>query len=235
MKFKILLIIIIGTICTNKANAQIADSSSYLSPIIKEMQTQWPKNRTINIVFHGHSVPAGYANTPNVKSLDAYPHLLFYQLKEKYPYAVVNIITTAIGGENSVKGAKRFKKDVLPHHPDILFIDYSLNDRGIKLEEAEKSWDKMIKTAQAKGIKVILMTPTPDKRSEMLNPNDQLSKYAAQVRILASKYQCGLIDSYAVFCNYIKNGNDINEVMAWVNHPNKKGHEMVTREIMKWF
>ena len=24
------------------------------------MQIKWPRNRTINIVFHGHSVPAGY-------------------------------------------------------------------------------------------------------------------------------------------------------------------------------
>ena len=42
----------------------IADQPTYLQPITAEMRKQWPGNRTINIVFHGHSVPAGYAATP---------------------------------------------------------------------------------------------------------------------------------------------------------------------------
>jgi len=29
-----------------------------------ELQKEWPKNRAMNIVFHGHSVPAGYFKTP---------------------------------------------------------------------------------------------------------------------------------------------------------------------------
>ncbi|MDI6617302.1 MAG: hypothetical protein QME45_01335 [Clostridiales bacterium] len=37
----------------------IANKRIYLSSIIKELNKQWPENRTINIVFHGHSVPSG--------------------------------------------------------------------------------------------------------------------------------------------------------------------------------
>ena len=40
-----------------------ANPSTYLSDLKKELQIEWPKNRTINIVFHGHSVPAGYFKT----------------------------------------------------------------------------------------------------------------------------------------------------------------------------
>lgn len=103
---------------------------------------KWPDNRTVNLVFHGHSVPSGYANTPNVKTLQAYPHQVLEAVKEIYPYAVVNSITTSIGGENAEQGAKRFKQEVLPHRPDILFIDYALNDRSIGLERALKAWEK---------------------------------------------------------------------------------------------
>ena len=62
-------------------------------------------------------------------------------LKEYYPYAVVNTITTAIGGENSEQGCLRFAGDVLTHRPDVVFIDYSLNDRGLGPERARKAWD----------------------------------------------------------------------------------------------
>ena len=37
-----------------------ADPAEYLNDLKREMRKEWPKNRTVNLVFHGHSVPAGY-------------------------------------------------------------------------------------------------------------------------------------------------------------------------------
>mgnify|MGYP001788605208 CR=1 FL=1 len=62
------------------------------------MQKTWPNNRTINVVFHGHSVPSGYFATPLFNTLAAYPHLTLKSIKSSYPNAVVNMITTSIGG-----------------------------------------------------------------------------------------------------------------------------------------
>ena len=118
------------------ADSRKANPSTYLSDLKKEMQIEWPKNRTINIVFHGHSVPAGYFKTPVVNTLTAYPALVLKKIKTQYPYAVVNVINTSIGGENSISGAKRFDNEVLNHQPDVLFIDYALNDIGAGLEES---------------------------------------------------------------------------------------------------
>ena len=89
--------------------AQTGQPSEF-TQIRQELQKKWPDNRTVNLVFHGHSVPSGYANTPNVKTLQAYPHQVLEAVKEIYPYAVVNSITTSIGGENAEQGAKRFKQ-----------------------------------------------------------------------------------------------------------------------------
>src|SRR5471030_3073037 len=86
----------------------VADRTTYLQSISAEMRKQHPNNRTINIVFHGHSVPAGYAATPIVDTFNAYPHLSHVALKKQFPYAVINVIVTAIGGENSLAGQKRF-------------------------------------------------------------------------------------------------------------------------------
>jgi hypothetical protein len=62
----------------------------------------------VNLVFHGHSVPAGYFKTPHVDTLNAYPAQLQRLLKERFPTVVLNSIVTAIGGEDSVRGAARF-------------------------------------------------------------------------------------------------------------------------------
>src|SRR6266704_3351789 len=93
---------------------------------------------------------------------DCDPHLLHRGIKERFPYAVVNVIVTAIGGEDSEAGAKRFERDVLTHQPDVVTIDYALNDRRIGLERARTAWASMIEQAKAKGVKVILLTPTAD-------------------------------------------------------------------------
>ncbi len=214
---------------------RIADKSSYLKYITSLLQKKWPNNRTINIVCHGHSVPAGYFKTPLVNTFEAYPHLLHKELKKRFPFAVINVIVTAIGGENSESGAKRFEKDVLSINPDIITIDYALNDRGIGMEKAKKAWIAMIELAKLKSIKVTLLTPTPDKRAKLDDPNDPLNLHAEQIRQLAKEYQAGLIDSYAMFKQYVTEGGDLNDLMSQVNHPNRKGHELVVKELLKWF
>lgn len=216
-------------------NAQIADKETYLSDFKSELVKKWPKNRTLNIIFHGHSVPTGYARTPIVNTLQAYPHLLLHGIKAQYPFAVVNVITTSIGGEQAEQGEKRFKKEVLTHRPDVLFIDYALNDRGIGLERAEKAWRKMIEATLKKGIKLILLTPTPDLKENIDDENTPLAAHAEMIRKLAKEYKVGLVDSYKIFYDKAKNGEDLKKYMSQNNHPNPAGHSSVAAELMTWF
>ena len=220
---------------TASAQNQAASPDHYLDEIKQVMNKTWPENQTINLVFHGHSVPSGYYKTPDVNTLESYQNQLLIRLKEQYPYAVINIIITAIGGENANSGEKRFKEDVLTHRPDVLFIDYALNDLGIGLEAAHQAWKSMIEQAQKQGIKVILLTPTPDQRIDLLDQNTDLEKHAAQIRRLATVYQTGLIDSYTLFRNRVIEGDALPGLMSQVNHPNAAGHKIVAEEILKYF
>ena len=78
--------------------AQPARPADYLADVVAVLKAQWPGNRTVNIVCHGHSVPSGYFATPVVDTFNAYPHLLHQGLKHRFPFAVVNVIVAAIGG-----------------------------------------------------------------------------------------------------------------------------------------
>lgn len=232
MKKFLFLPVLFFAIC---AQAQIADSAIYLNSLKSEMKLEWPKNRTINIVFHGHSVPAGYFKTPQVNTMEAYPNLILKKLKALYPYAVVNVIVTAIGGENSVHGAERFERDVLIHKPDLILIDYGLNDRGCGLEKAYVAWNQMIKLAKDNGIKVILITPSPDQTVNYSDPSNDLSKHSDQIRKIATENQIGLADIYQTFGFLYKDKKQLSKYMSHVNHPNKLGHELIANELMKWF
>lgn len=213
----------------------VADPQQYLAGLTAAMQVEWPKNRTVNIVCHGHSVPAGYFKTPVVDTFNAYPHLLHLALKSRHPYAVINVIVTAIGGENSAQGAARFEQDVLSHRPDLITIDYALNDRGLGIDAARKNLVAMIELAKQKGIPVLLLTPTPDQRAKLDDPRDPLEQQAQMIRALAVQQQVGLVDSLQAFRDRVAAGEALADLMSQSNHPNRKGHDLVVAELMKWF
>ncbi len=214
---------------------QEAQQKDYLDTLRSEFVKRWPESRTVNIVFHGHSVPAGYARTPVVNTLEAYPHQTLVMIKSYYNQAIVNCITTAIGGEDSEQGALRFKSDVLTHRPDVVFIDYALNDRRIGLERSERAWRTMIESALEAGVKLILCTPTPDLSARLDNEDDALNRQAAMIRQLAAEYHVGLADFSAAFRALSDSGERLSDYMAQVNHPNARGHQVALSVIEPFF
>jgi lysophospholipase L1-like esterase len=217
-----------------KSYGQDTTAHHYLDSIKHTFTKKWPQSRTVNLVFHGHSVPTGYFSGSNVFTFDSYPYLTLKKIKENSKTAIVNIITTSIGGENAVQGDKRFETEVLNHRPDVLFIDYALNDRKNGLETSLKAWESMIEKALKYGTKVIILTPTPDTKEDILADEATLQKHSEQIRALAQKYKIGLVDSYAAFKTLAKT-EDLKKYMSQNNHPNAAGHEVVAQLIYEYF
>ena len=216
----------------------IATNETYLSDVCAALRIPWPDNHTVNIVCHGHSVPAGYFASTVVDTFNAYPHLLHVGLRERFPMSVTNVIVTAIGGENSSGGAARFAEDVLSHKPAVVTIDYGVNDRTIGLEEAGKQWRSMVSEAQAAGVKVILLTPAVHlaKENECTEEAlELLGKHAEQITRLARDLGVGLADTFGAFERYAEGDGELGDLMSWANHPNRKGHEIIARELLRWF
>ncbi len=215
-----------------------ADPRTYLSELVAQLRKQWPKNRTVNIVCHGHSVPAGYFKTPRVDSFNAYPHLLHVGLKQRFPDAVINVIVAGIGGEESDRGAARFERDVLGHRPDLITIDYALNDRRIGLEKARGAWESMIAAASQKNVQLLLCTPTSDvtqRPGATQKERAPLREHAAQIRELAAKHALGLVDSLAAFDAAMASGVSLESLLSQPNHPNRGGHDLVVKQLLEWF
>ncbi|MEO0338666.1 MAG: SGNH/GDSL hydrolase family protein [Bacteroidota bacterium] len=211
--------------CQDQNNA--VSEQDYLADLKEQMELEWPKNRVINVVFHGHSVPAGYFRTPHVNTLAAYPHLFLKYLKEQYPTATINVITTAIGGEQSEQGAKRFAEEVLTHQPDLLFIDYALNDRSIGLERSKIAWEQMIRSALSAGTKVVLLTPTPDLSEDISAEATPLAKHTKMIQELGTQWKIPVVNVYDRFKQMRAEGTQLSKYMSQGNHPNELGHMVV--------
>jgi acyl-CoA thioesterase-1 len=214
----------------------IADNLTYLSPVIDDLQKRFPDNSTINIVCHGHSVPAGYFATPFVNPFDSYPHLLHREIKERFPFSIVNVIVTAVGGESSHHGSERFKSDVLCMRPRVVTLDYGLNDRMNALPSTESFWKRMIEEALADDVKIILMTPSWDQSYFRADQNwISLVDQVLQIRRLADEYSVGLADSFLEFQRYIDAGGCLVNLLSHFNHPNRRAHERIAAELSRWF
>jgi len=211
-------------------------AQSKLPPeLLASMDVKWPKNHTINLVFHGHSVPSGYQKTPDVRPFEAYPQLVFQGLKKDHPFAVMNCIVTAIGGEDSLSGAARFEKDVLCHQPDVIFIDYALNDRRQPLDKVEAAWKSMIHQAKQRKIPVVLITPTGDSGAKLDDPADPLCQRAELIRKIAKEENVPLADVFAAWKAELAKGTPIGELLSQPNHPNLRGHTLAASTVLALF
>ncbi|MCW1923722.1 SGNH/GDSL hydrolase family protein [Luteolibacter arcticus] len=199
--------------------------------LVAELDKTWPKNRSIHLVFHGHSVPSGYHKTPEVKPFDSYPLMAMEKIQKAHPHAVINSIVTAIGGEDSVKGAARFEKDVLTLRPDIVFIDYALNDRRQPEADVENAWRSMARAAKAKGVPVVFLTPTGADNVRIDEPDEPLEIRAAIIRKVAAEEGVLLADVWAAWKADLKRGVKQDSLLSQANHPNRKGHEIAAKVI----
>ncbi|NLC57778.1 MAG: SGNH/GDSL hydrolase family protein [Armatimonadetes bacterium] len=68
-------------------------------------------------------------------------------LQEAYPQAKVSEINAAIGGTGSDLGVFRFRQDVLAHRPDLVFVEFSVNDGGVPPEAIWRAMEGIVRQA----------------------------------------------------------------------------------------
>jgi len=68
-------------------------------------------------------------------------------LTRQYPQAQFEEIHAAIGGTGSDLGVFRFQNDVLRHRPDLVFVEFAVNDGGAAPEQIHKAMEGIVRQA----------------------------------------------------------------------------------------
>jgi lysophospholipase L1-like esterase len=89
----------------------------------------------VRVGYLGGSITA--ANGWRVKSLA--------WLKEQYPSAKLSEINAAIGGTGSDLGVFRANQDVISKKPDLLFVEFAVNDGGAKPENIQRCMEGIVR------------------------------------------------------------------------------------------
>jgi len=213
---------------------------------------------TFTIVAFGDSTTA-----PRVvkgKPLTVYADLLGKELPGKGVDATV--INAGVGGNTTVRAKARFARDVLARRPDLVIIQFGINDSAVDvwkkppatrprvaIDRYTKNLEFFIRALRERNARVILMTPNPlcwtDKLKAMYgkppyDPSDPdgfnvlLRKYAEALRCVARRQKVPFIDIYAAFKAYEKaKGHSMDELLLDGMHPNEKGHRMIADLLIK--
>ena len=199
-------------------------------------------------------VAFGDSTTAPRGALQVYADCLKSELPKKGIQA--EIINAGVGGNTTVAAKARFEKDVLARHPDIVVIQFGINDSAVDVWNKPPATEPRVKKQQytenlgyfvdrlrERGCLVILMTPnplrwTPGLKGQYGKPpyrpdradgfNVTLSPYADCVRAVAKKKRVALVDVYAAFEAYGKvKGQSVDDLLLDGMHPNDKGQRLV--------
>jgi lysophospholipase L1-like esterase len=104
----------------------------------------------LTVAFLGGSLTWGaHASDPNHTS---YRGLICHRLEETYPHAHFRFVDAAIGGTGAQLGAFRLQRDVLDKKPDLVFLDFTLNDDNYKVSpDTLAAYESIVRRVIADG------------------------------------------------------------------------------------
>lgn len=105
-----------------------------------------------NIVYLGGSITVGVGASATEQEPDPYKNDWVTKvgkfLETEYPDVSFNHYKKGMGGTGSNYGILRFKRDVISCDPDMLFIEFAVNDFGQPQEDVKKWLESMILTLE---------------------------------------------------------------------------------------
>lgn len=102
---------------------------------LPNFRTKVEAGQTVKIAYLGGSITA--APGWRVQSRD--------WIAQQYPQAKFEAIDAAIGGTGSDLGVFRLQNDVLRHKPDLLFVEFAVNDAGASPEQIHKAMEGIVR------------------------------------------------------------------------------------------
>ena len=125
--------------------------------------------------------------------------------RKKYPNIKFTEINAAITGTNSTLGVARIQRDILDHGPDLIFIEFAVNDRSGQL--SQKTFEGMVRKTLANDITTdmcFVYTATIHQVDHLLEGRYQPS--AEVMEVVAEHYQIPTIHMVVKVAQLLKAG-----------------------------
>jgi acyl-CoA thioesterase I len=184
----------------------------------------------VTIVTFGDSITAGYAVRRG------FPSFWKALLAEKYPEAAVEMINSGTCGDTSTDGLARLDWAALSYEPDLITINFGINDcvLGLGQDEFELNFAKMVRRIRAgPNSEVLLLSSQPLETP----PYDKMVRdYYQAIERMAKEMDVGFVDVYGAWMRVVRAGTPLSSlILPGLDHPNEAGYRIIAEELMRLF
>jgi len=183
----------------------------------------------MTIVAFGDSITAGYAVRRG------FPSFWKEMLAEKYQQANIRMVNSGISGDTSMDGLARLDWSVLSYEPDLVTINFGINDcvLGLGLDEFEMNLVKMVRRIRScPNSEILLLSSQPLETP----PYDRLVlDYYQAVQRVAEEMDAGFVDVHGAWMEHVQAGTPLSSlILPGLDHPNEAGYRIIAEELMRW-
>lgn len=189
---------------------------------LKNLMKRAANGESLVIGFLGGSITQGsLSSTPKT----CYAYLVYEWWKKSFPNASFSFVNGGIGGTTSHYGGARAWKDVLCYRPDIVTVDFSVNDDANEFfEETYEGTLRRLLAAPSDPAVVVLNNVFYDTGK---NAQDYHNR-------IADHYGIPHVSIKDTVYPDVESGKIVRADITPDNlHPNDKGHRLVADEICK--
>ena len=189
---------------------------------LKNLMKRAANGESLVIGFLGGSITQGsLSSTPK----NCYAYLVYEWWKKSFPNAAFSFVNGGIGGTTSHYGGARAWKDVLCYRPDIVSVDFSVNDDANEFfEETYEGTLRRLLAAPSAPAVVVLNNVFYDTGK---NAQDYHNR-------IADHYGIPHVSIKDTVYPDVESGKIVRADITPDNlHPNDKGHRLVADEICK--
>ena len=189
---------------------------------LKNLMKRAAKGESLVIGFLGGSITQGsLSSTPKT----CYAYLVYEWWKKSFPNAAFSFVNGGIGGTTSHYGGARAWKDVLCYRPDIVTVDFSVNDDANEFfeETYEGTLRRLLAAPSAPAVVVL--------NNVFYDTGKNAQYYHNRI---ADHYGIPHVSIKDTVYPDVESGKIVRADITPDNlHPNDKGHRLVADEICK--
>jgi len=191
----------------------------------------------LNVVFIGGSLTWGSGATD--PQLFSYRALVGQRLTEHYPEAHFTFWDAAIGGTSSNLAAFRLQRDVIARRPDLVFIDFTVNDHAYSVDDEKlasyESLARRVLLETGAAVELVILALKPDLEPANRQPRPRDAKH----KEIAAAYNTALADTVAYMNAEVQKGRYTTDEMWSIvpdkTHPGNKGYLLYSEAVMQAF
>ena len=149
-----------------------------------------------------------------------------------YPNAKINETNAAIGGTSSYFGLFRYQRDVKPSNPDLIFIEFAINDTyyGFTEEQSVYNMESLVNAISKDFPKADIVMIFVTDQSRLGTEYTALKAHKA----VADYYGIPTINVGKALSDEIKSsGKDFSYYMTDIVHPNDNGYKVYADCVIK--